>query len=249
MAVGFETDDGIGTRARLGLIVLQVDETIEAEFRSLVDQVGVSLYHSRMPSAPEVTLQTLARMEADIPAAVRLLPPSVEFDVIGYACTSGATVIGADNVAAAIRSVIPGVAATDPLSAAKAACRALGVSRLAFITPYTAEVSAAMRQNFEDDGIKITGFGSFEQIEEAVVARISPASTLAAILDVAGSEACDAAFVSCTNLRAAGIIEEAEAGLGKPVLSSNQVLAWHMLRLAGVNQAISGLGALFRTAL
>lgn len=249
MALRFETDDGIGARARLGLIVLQVDETIEPEFRRFVDQAGVSLYHSRVPSAPEVTLQTLARMHTEIPAAVRLLPSSVDFDVVGYACTSGATVIGSENVAAAIRSVIPGVAASEPLSAAKAACRALGVGRLAFITPYAAEVSAAMRRNFEAEGIEIAGFGSFEQIEEAVVGRISPASTLDAILDVAGSDVCDAAFVSCTNLRAAGIIEEAEARLGKPVLSSNQVLAWHMLRLAGVNEAMSGRGALFQTAL
>jgi maleate isomerase len=249
MVLSFETDDGVGTRARLGLVVLQADETIESEFRWFVDQTGVALYHSRVSSAPEVTLQTLARMEAEIPAAVSLLPSSIDFDVVGYACTSGSTVIGGENVADAIRSVIPEVATSDPLSAAKAACRALGVGRLAFITPYAAEVSAAMRRNFEDDGIEIAGFGSFEQIEEAVVGRISPASTLDAILNVGDSEACDAAFVSCTNLRAAGIIEEAEARLGKPVLSSNQVLAWHMLRLVGVNEPISGRGELFQIPL
>jgi maleate isomerase len=45
---------------------------------------------------------------------------------------------------------------------------------------------------------------------------------------------CDAVFVSCTNLRVAEIAEEAERRIGRPVLSSNLALAWHMLTLAGL---------------
>ena len=37
-----------------------------------------------------------------------------------------------------------------------------------------------------------------------------------------------------------------EAALGKPVTSSNHALIWHSLRLAGINEAIDGFGALFR---
>ena len=105
MRLSFDTDQGSGRRATLGLIVLQADETIEPEFRMLTDFEGVALYHSRIPSDPDVTPETLARMEAEIPAATRLLPSGVDFDVVGYACTSGATIIGAGNVARAIRSV------------------------------------------------------------------------------------------------------------------------------------------------
>ncbi len=45
-------------------------------------------------------------------------------------------------------------------------------------------------------------------------------------------------------LRTAGIIEEAEQALGIPVISSNQALAWHMLRLAGIDELITGQGRL-----
>ena len=75
-----------------------------------------ALYHSRVPSDPEVTAETLARMEAALPAAVSLLPP-VDFNVVGYGCTSGATIIGEPGVERAVHSVRPGVAVTNPAPA------------------------------------------------------------------------------------------------------------------------------------
>jgi len=201
MPLTFETDNGIGGRAALGLIVLQADETIEAEFGTFARQAGVALYHSRIPSAPDVTPETLARMEAEIPAATHLLPDAVRFDAIGYACTSGATIIGPANVAQAIHTVKPGVATTDPLTAAKSTFLTLGVTRIGFVTPYVPAVSQAMRDSLEADGLCIKAFGSFEQSDEHTVARIAPSSVLQAICDIGSAAGCEAIFVSCTNLR------------------------------------------------
>jgi len=248
----FETDAeevAAAGGARLGLIVLQTDEVIEAEFRFLLgpafERDGIVLHHSRVPSGQEVTRETLALMEAEIPAAVRLLPKAAAFDVIGYACTSGSTVIGEDRVAEVIRSVRPGVTVSNPLSAAKAALKALDLKRIGFVTPYVAEVSAAMRDNLAEAGFETVSFGSFEEVEDGIVARMTPASILEAVLTVGEASSCDGVFVSCTNLRAAGVLEEAEARLGKPVVSSNQALAWHMLRLAGNSAALPDRGRLF----
>jgi maleate isomerase len=101
-----------------------------------------------------------------------------------------------------------------------------------------------MRRLLEENGFQVTGFGSFEQQEEQVVSRISQASTLQAILDIGRNSACDAVFASCTNLRTLGLLAEAEQRLGKPVISSNQALAWHLLRLAGDHRNV-GPGRLF----
>lgn len=249
MTLPFSIDKGVGRRAALGLIVLQADETIEAEFRDFINIDGVALYHSRIRSGLEVTTESLARMEAEIPASTDLFPHAVNFDAIGYACTSGATIIGEEKVAAAIKSVKPAAAATNPLTAVKAAFRALEVSQIGFVTPYIADVSAAMRQNLEQSGLKISGFGSFEQSEEHTVALIETASVLNALLEIGRLPHCDAVFVSCTNLRTASIIEQAERELGKPVVTSNQALAWHLLRLAGIDDNVSGFGTLLRTGL
>lgn len=236
MKLPFETDAGIGTRATLGLIVLQADETIEPEMAQITACDGVSLYHSRIQMAPEVTAETLARMQAEIPGSTRLLP-DIEFDVIGYACTSGATVIGPANVARAVQSARPGAKVTDPVSATIAALRHLGAQRIGFVTPYVAEVSAAMRGLLEGEGFEIAGFASFEEGDDRVVARIAPDSILQAVKAVHAQADCDAIFVSCTNLRVLGIVAEAEAAIGCPVISSNIALGWHMLRLAGVETA------------
>lgn len=246
MRLEFETDEGWGRRATLGLIVLQADETIEPELRALTDHDGVTLYHSRIPSDPDVTPNTLARMEAEIPASTGLFQTGLSFDVIGYGCTSGATIIGADAVSRAIQSVKPGTQTTDPLTAVKAALRALGAKRIGFLTPYVASVSQAMRANLENSGLEIAAFGSYEQSAEQIVARITPASVLNSIVTVGSDANCDAVFASCTNLRTLNILDAAEETLGKPVISSNQALAWHMLRLAGIDDTPAGFGKLFQ---
>lgn len=245
-----ESDDA---RLRFGLIILQADEIIEGEFPSLLAPDGqadtIRLHVSRVPSGREVTPETLAAMEAALPAAVRLLPHEVPFDAIAYACTSGATVIGEDRVAEIIRSVRPGVAVSNPLTAAKAALTALGVRRLGFVTPYVASVSSALRDNLAAAGFETVSFGSFEVAVEGIVARMTPETILEAIVRVGEAGDCDGVFAACTNLRAAGIIEAAEARLGKPVITSNLALAWHMLRLAGNAGAPPGHGRLFRLPL
>lgn len=254
MRLDYDSDEGRAGRARFGLIVLQVDETIEDEFPRLAGGEGIAVHVTRVASGAEVTEATLSAMEAEIPAAAGLLPPGADFDVIGYACTSGATIIGAANVVRAVRAARPGPGAgsfadtrvTDPLTAVKAACGALGVQRLGFVTPYVAAVSAAMRASLEADGLEIAAFGSFEQAEERRVARITRDSIRRAVEQVAAAAPCDAVFVSCTNARTLEIIEPAEARLGLPVISSTQALAWHMLRLAGIDDRPPRGGALFR---
>ncbi|PWR00766.1 Asp/Glu racemase [Meridianimarinicoccus roseus] len=245
MKLDFQTDGGVGTRANLGLIVLETDETMEPEFSRIMDRAGVALYHCRIAMAPEIRPDTLMLMEKDLPASARLLPPSLQFDAIGFGCTSASTVIGSDKVAEAVRIACPGAKVTDPLAAVIAACRALGVKRLGFVTPYIAEVSARMRSKLEEAGFEIAGFGSFEEGNDRVVARITPASILQAIETVAAQEPCDAVFVSCTNLRCLDVIPIAEQTIGVPVISSNTALAWHMLRMAGVEDTTDRLGMLF----
>ena len=83
MALPFATDDGVGARATLGLILLQADEMQENEARELLPAAGVALKHSRNVKPPVVSYETLAGMTATLPVAAELRP-QVDFDVIGY---------------------------------------------------------------------------------------------------------------------------------------------------------------------
>ncbi len=242
----FETDEGFGARARIGLIVLETDQTIEAE-ASRLRLPGVDWYHARIPNAVDVSPETLSAMEDDLPAAAALLPNGFGFDAIGYGCTSAATLIGEDGVTAAIRSAHPDVETSNPISAAIAAFEALGARRIAVVTPYTAEVTAPVVRMFQDAGIEVTAVGSFLEGSDLVVARISETSVAEGVRRMVSVADCDAVFVSCTSLRTFGIIESLEAELGVPVVSSNVALMWRLLRLAGVDDHIDDLGTLFRT--
>ncbi len=236
----------IGSRASLGLVVLQADEVIEQDFRRLFADPDIALYVTRIPSGADLTGATLAAMEAALPRAAGLLPPAVAFAAIGYACTSGATVIGPERVAALVRGAARAAAVTDPLSAAIAAFRALGVRRIGLISPYIAEVSGVLCAALEAAGFSIAGFASFEEQMEARVARIAPASIRAAALEIGRRPEVEAVFLSCTNLRTLDSIAGLEGELGKPVVSSNQALAWQMARLADIAPLDPAWGRLMR---
>jgi maleate isomerase len=105
------------------------------------------------------------------------------------------------------------------------------VSKFALLSPYVEEVNAALRTAFADAGISTEVFGTFGEAEEAKVVRISKSSIVEAALELGQDPSVDAVFISCTNLRTIDEIFQIREKLGKPVLSSNQSLAWHMNRL------------------
>ncbi|MCB1341423.1 MAG: Asp/Glu racemase [Pseudooceanicola sp.] len=225
---------------RLGLIVLQTDERIEPDFRRLLPE-DAGLFASRVPSGLDVTPATLQAMHDHIPAAAALLPQARGFDVVGYGCTSGSAQIGPEVVAEQVRKGVRTGAVTEPVSALAAACSALGIRRVAFLSPYVETVSDRLRAVLAGRGIESPVFGTFAEAEEARVSRIDPASTCDAALTLLRAGGVDGLFLSCTNLDTLDIVAGLERETGLPVLSSNLVLGWHMARLAGLGQ-----GALLR---
>ena len=141
----FSTDEGAGERARIGLLVLESDQTVEWEFRALTDLPGVSVYHARLANDVTVTPEALAKMELELPIAAGLLPNYLGLKAIGYGCTSASTIIGEERVSEIIESIHPGVHSTNPLTAAKAALTILGVKRLGLMTPYSPDVTEALQ--------------------------------------------------------------------------------------------------------
>lgn len=242
----FRSDEGIGARARIGLVVLATDQTIEHEWRLVFSRLtGVALYQSRIWNDARITPETLAAMEGDIAAATRLIVPVLPLSVVAFGCTSAAMVLGEERIAARIRTARPTVPVTTPIGAAFAAFAALGARRIAVLTPYARTVNEVVGRYIEARGFEIPLFGSFEEEDDSKVARIDPASVREAALELGRDPRVDAVFVSCTSLRLVEAAETIEAELGKPVTSSNHAMAWHALRLAGIEDRLDGLGRLF----
>ncbi len=243
--MAFEMDRGVYARAAIGLIVLASDQTVEYEFRGIFDLPGVALYESRIYNDTTITPETLKAMEGGMTEAASLILPGIPLDVVAYGCTSGAMTIGDDKVAELIHKVRPGVACTSPMKAALAAFEAFGARRIALLTPYMDEINRTMRDFIEARGFSVPVMGSFNEPNDNKVGRISPASIRAAALELGSSDRIDAVFVACTALRVVEIAAGIESELGKPVTSSNHAMAWHCLRLAGIDDPQPHLGRLF----
>jgi maleate isomerase len=240
-----ELDGGVAPRAAIGLVVLATDQTMEHEFRLLVHQPGVAFYESRVFNDNEITPETLRAIGPRIAPSVDLILPSIELDVVAFGCTSATMTLGEDAVFGEIRKARPNVACTTPVTAALAAFRALGARRIGLLTPYAPEINANLVRYFGDRGVDIGAVATFDRRDDRDAARISVASIEEAAERFGAAAAVDALFVSCTSLRVAEAVERLEERAGVPVTSSNHAMAWHCLRLAGIEDAVPAAGKLF----
>ncbi len=241
----FALGDAAGARARVGVVTLASDYTIEHEFRRVFTLPGVDFYVARIANSPVISPESLAAMAPMITATADLILPGDTLDVVAYACTSASMVLGEERVADLLRAARPEAKTTNPIAAAQAAFHALGARRVAVLTPYSRAVNEIVLAYLRARGVEIPVFGSFNEPDDRNVARIGPDSLRAAVLRLIEGREVDAVFISCTTVRALAAIPALETETGLPVVSANQALAWHCLRLAGVEEPPPGLGRLF----
>ena len=241
----FEVDGGIAERAAIGVIVLGSDHTIEHEFRTFLDIDGVAFYESRIRNSSTITPETLADMEQRIPECADIILNGVPLDVVAYGCTSASMVIGEERVFERIREKRPEAKCTTPITAAFAAFEALGAKNLAVLTPYRQDVNDTVADYIENKGFNVVAFGSFNEEDDNRAAKISVDSIKQAAIELGQLDLVDLVFVSCTSLRIAPVIKQIEESIDKPVTSSNHAMAWHCLRLAGIEDRNPKFGRLF----
>ena len=241
----FMTDGGVAHRARIGLVVLATDHTLEHEFRRVITMPGVACYQARIRNSATITPETLAAMAADLAQTADLILPGTGLDVIGFGCTSASMVLGEEKVFKLIRSVRPGAQVTTPITAAFAAFDAFKARRIGVLTPYRQDVNEIVRGYIERKGYQVPVFGSFNEEDDNQVARIDAQSLKRGIEAIVKRCPVDMVFMSCTSLRLVDAAAQIERELGIPVTASNHAMAWHCLRLAGVTDQLPQFGRLY----
>jgi maleate isomerase len=167
-------------------------------------------------------------------------------DVVGYASTTSAYVIGADGEQAVLtrssRLIGRPIASTG--SAAVHALNALGVARVALVgAPW-------FTPEFNDLGIDYFSSQGFDVVS-SVSAQLPHDPDLidpAAVVSWASrhvEDAAEAVFLGGNGFRTAAAIKQLEAAIDRPVLTANQVLLWQLLALAQADLDIDGYGRLF----
>ena len=248
--------DGWGFRARLGLLVPHADVGPESELRALAPE-GVSVHAARVPIGlmrpggvmdPTIALEPV-RAFAEPPHvddAAELLA-AAPLHAIGFGFTSSSYVRGA-AADEALRERLQGRTRGIPVAitgtSAVLALRALGVSRLALIDPpwFSPELNAMGSEYFRSQGLEVVhhapaGLPSDQR-------AIHPGQLYEWARTHVPAEA-EAVFIGGNGFRTVGVIQALEDDLNAPVLTANQVLCWHLLRLAGTRAPVVGYGRLF----
>lgn len=231
--VSFDAPDGV---ARLGVLALSTDLTFERDAARVVPHDRAALHVSRVRFDNPTTPENLAEMGPRLSEAAALLVPGGELAAICYACTSASVALGEDFVRSAIGRTRPGVPVVTPTDAAVRGFAALGVRRIALLTPYLAETTQPMADHFAAQGLEPVRVQCLGLADDRDMARVS-AETIIEAVEAADAREAEGVFVSCTALPALGVIGALEARLGKPVLCSNLACLWRMLRLAGLEPA------------
>ena len=228
---------------RLGTVLLASDLSTEADFSCLFSTDQVRLHYSRVANTNPTTPENLIRMAPLLTAATDLLVPGAKLAAIYYSCTSAAAVIGEAAVQQAIQAARPEVPVVTPTSAVRQAFAALGVTKIALLAPYLPETCAVLASYLQKHGLEIQDSTCLGLADDRDIARVQPASLIAAALPLLDSSA-QALFLPCTALPALGVIDQLERLSGKPVITSNQASAWLLRQHAQLNSPLPGYGKL-----
>jgi len=235
-----------GYRGKIGLILPSTNTVLEPEFHRTVPP-GVSVHSSRIKLLGKATEESYHKM-ADETARAAVELSTAEVDVIVWGCTSGSVIVPCSKLESAIveQSSIPAI---STITAVIDALNALGAKTISVGTPYVSFVNAAEVKLLEQAGFKVAAFYGLElgetQEERRGIGRVPPES-LFRLSRYVDREESDVIFLSCTNLATIDLIDQVEAAIGKPVISSNQSTIWRGLREIGVHDKIERRGKLLR---
>ena len=248
----------MGWRARIGLIYPD-DSDSDDEYAAMVP-AGCSVHVARneAPWSDDMVAAVRAHLaEGYIERAARLLVP-VRPTAIGYACSSGSFVGGPGYHLEIVDELtrITGAPATTATTAGEVALKTLGMSKISVVTPYERARNDILVGVLEAQGFQVRALETFTVWKSMLAAYQDVGLGLVDILNPelayrlgrkADRPDVDAVLVACTSFKTGPMIEPLERDLGKPVVTANQAVMWHALRLAGVAAALPELGVLFRT--
>lgn len=241
-------DEGRAPRARLGFVLIATDRLIEDDVVRLLPE-GVAAHFTRAKLDREITVSNLEAMLGSLADAAGLILPNEDRDnpaVMCYACTSGSVVIGEDRVVAELKRGAPNSRATTLVTGVIEGLRAVGARRIVVGTPYLDEINTIEKAYLEASGFDVIDIQGLNLTYDTDMVRVSTdyISEFATAIDHPDA---DAIFLSCGALRSIDVIEKVEAVTKKPVITSNQAMTWHCLRLADITDRMDGFGLLFRS--
>lgn len=231
-----------GTRARLGMLLPSGNAAAEAQFNAMLP-AGVSLHTTRLKLTGSSDEELLA-MPDRVEEAASLLADACA-DLILFHCTAVSTWDAEmDRALPARITAATKVPATATSRALMAALKVLNARRIVMVSPYIEAINTRETAFLEAHQVNVLDAVGLGISQARDMISVEPGEWYRLVRAHAHADA-DAYFISCTAVRSLEVIEDLERDLGRPVVTSNQVAAWHSLRSMGLQDRPAGFGKLF----
>ncbi|HEY6743874.1 MAG TPA: hypothetical protein VI110_16050 [Lapillicoccus sp.] len=217
-----------------------------AHVRTTISRIrnpDTSTSNEGMPPVSLDDLRSLATPEA-LDQAASALPPG-SFDVLVWASTSSAYVIGYDAESALLerlraRWAVPACATS---ASAVSALRSHRIERISLVHPpwFGQEQNQLGAMYFQSQGFDVVDAHLADLPDDPD--RIEPTMVVEWVSQQV-SDRAEAVILGGNGFRAAGAVQELERRHGRLVLEANQVLLWSVLRSVGTSAEIHGFGRL-----
>ena len=231
-----------GDRARIGMLLPSVNRAAEPQITEMLPD-GVSLHTTRLRLLSSKK-EHIDEMVADVERGATMLADA-DVDLIVFHCTAASMFAPGfdDGVIERIENAT-GKPATSTSKGCVEAFGTFGAKKITLTTPYIQETNDREVEFLKSHGVEVlseTGLGITG--DGGAMLAVAPGEWHDRVKaqDEPDSEA---AFLSCTAIRAVEAIEPIEADIGKPVVTSNQAMVWHALRKLGVDDRPKGYGRL-----
>jgi maleate isomerase len=230
--------------ARAGLIIPSSNRMVEQEMiQAFPAGVRAHVTRLRMTGRNRGPLNELLPRIGD---ATRALTDA-SCGIVAFHCTANSMEEGRggeERILSAIRRA--GAArATTTATAIRRAFEALGARKVVLVTPYDQRTTDHEADFLRESGYEVLHAAGFALAGSDAYCSTPPAFWRERVLAAAQPEA-EVYFVSCANIAVFSVIEDLEAALDRPVVTSNQAVVWDCIGALGCRDG-AGPGRLFET--
>lgn len=231
-----------GDRARIGMLLPSVNRAAEPQIHAMLPK-GVSLHTTRLRLRASDE-DAINEMVSDVERGAAMLADA-DVDLIVFHCTAASMFAPGfdDGIIERIENAT-GKNATSTSKGCLEAFELFGAKNITLTTPYIQETNDREVAYLASHNVKVlseTGAGIGG--DGAAMLAIEPEEWRRRV-NAQDEPESQAAFISCTAVRAVEAIEPIEADIDKPVITSNQAMLWHALRKLGIDDRPQGFGRL-----
>ncbi len=241
--------DSLGWRQKFAVLIPSTNTSVQPEFDAMRPP-GVTNHISRI-RIPNIALND----DADFQRLIELIAAAQDEAVDSVmSCEPDRLVLGISaetfwdglNASRLLKRQLherTGLPVSMGSEACEAAFKALGLKRIAVVTPYQPVGDRNVQRFFAEAGYEVVRIKGLKCASPVKIAHVSEAELRDALVELDGDD-IDGLVQVGTNLAMARLAGQAQTWLKRPVVAINTAIYWHALRESGITDRVSGFGPL-----